>query len=246
METRVVTLAEIAQVLDHSLLRPDLTVSGVREGCALAREYAVISVCVRPSDLPVAGAALAGSQVRLTTTVGFPHGVTTTAAKLAEAREALDQGAVELDMVINVGRLRSGEHRYVEDELRAMAELAHGRGALLKVIFENHYLDDEQKVVACRLSEAAGADFVKTSTGFAKGGATIPDLQLMRRTCSPRVRVKAAGGVSTLDAVLAVMAVGVVRVGTSSTRAIIDEARRRADASGRLPLAAGGALGGGY
>ncbi len=246
MERNTVTLAEIAQVLDHSLLRPELTLDGLREGCALAREYAVVSVCVRPSDLPVAGAALAGSQVRLTTTVGFPHGVTTTAAKVAEARDALDQGAVELDMVMNVGRLRSGELRYVEDEIRALAEAAHARGALLKVIFENHYLDDEQKVAACRLSEAAGADFVKTSTGYAKGGATLADLQLMRRTCSAKVRVKAAGGVSTLDAVLAVMAVGVVRVGTSSTKAILDEARRRADASGRLPLAAGGALGSGY
>ena len=156
MERNTVTLAEIAQVLDHSLLRPELTLDGLREGCALAREYAVVSVCVRPSDLPVAGAALAGSQVRLTTTVGFPHGVTTTAAKVAEARDALDQGAVELDMVMNVGRLRSGELRYVEDEIRALAEAAHARGALLKVIFENHYLDDEQKVAACRLSEAAG------------------------------------------------------------------------------------------
>jgi deoxyribose-phosphate aldolase len=242
----LVTLAEIAQVLDHSLLRPELTLAGLREGCALAREYAVISVCVRPSDLPVAAEALAGGQVRLTTTVGFPHGVTTTAAKLAEARESLDRGAVELDMVLNIGRLCSGEHRYVEDEIRAMAELTHSRGALLKVIFENHYLTDEQKVVACRLSEAAGADFVKTSTGYAKGGATIPDLQLMRRTCSPKVRVKAAGGVSTLDAVLAVMAVGVVRVGTSSTKAIIEEARRRADGAGRVPLVASGALGSGY
>ncbi len=240
MDEKLVSLAEIAQVLDHSLLRPELTVAGLREGCALAREYEVVSVCVRPSDLPVAGEALAGSAVRLTTTVGFPHGVTTSAAKVAEARDALDHGAVELDMVLNIGRLCSGEHRYVEDEIRAVAEVAHGRGALLKVIFENHYLGDEQKVVACRLSESAGADFVKTSTGYAKGGATLHDLELMRSTCSPRVRVKAAGGVSTLDAVLAVMAVGAVRVGTSSTKAIIDEARRRADASGRLPFAAGG------
>jgi len=217
----LVTLAEIAQVLDHSLLRPELTLAGLREGCALAREYAVISVCVRPSDLPVAAEALAGGQVRLTTTVGFPHGVTTTAAKLAEARESLDRGAVELDMVLNIGRLCSGEHRYVEDEIRAMAELTHSRGALLKVIFENHYLTDEQKVVACRLSEAAGADFVKTSTGFAGGGATVEDIELMRETVGPEMGVKASGGVRSREDAVLMVASGADRIGASASVKIV-------------------------
>jgi deoxyribose-phosphate aldolase len=246
MEMKLISVNEIAQVIDHSLLRPELTVTELREGCAIAREYGVISVCVRTSDLPVAIEALAGTKVLVTTMVAFPHGTATTTSKVAEAQDAIARGTVEVDMVLNVGRLRSGEHRYVEDDIRAVVEAAHARSALVKVIFENYYLTDEEKVVACRLSEAAGVDFVKTSTGYAKGGATIADLQLMRRTCSPKVRIKAAGGVSTLDAALAVIATGTVRIGTRSTKAILDEARRRADAGGMLPLDVGGTLGSGY
>jgi deoxyribose-phosphate aldolase len=239
MDRKLISLTEIAQVIDHSLLRPELTVLAVREGCAVAREYAVVSVCVRPSDLPVVVEELSGTKILVTTTVGFPHGVATTETKVAETRDALAKGAVEVDMVLNVGKLRSGDHRLVEDDIRAVVDAAHAGKALVKVIFENCYLTDEEKVTACHLSEKAGADFVKTSTGFAKGGATVADLQLMRRTCGPRTRVKAAGGVSTLDATLAAMAAGAVRVGTSSTRAILDEAKRRADASGFLPFAPG-------
>ncbi len=236
METMLISVPELAKVLDHSLLRPELTDDAVRQGCALARQYGVAAVVGRPTDLPILVEELAGSGVAVATTIGFPHGVNTTAAKVAETRDVLARGAVEVDMILNVGKLRSGEHRFVEDDIRAVAEAAHAQGALLKVIFENCYLTDEEKVTACRLSEAAGADFVKTSTGFAQGGATVEDLRLMRRTCSRKVKVKAAGGVSSLDATLAVVAAGADRVGTSSTRAILDEARRRADAAGKLVL----------
>ncbi|HVO20210.1 MAG TPA: deoxyribose-phosphate aldolase [Anaeromyxobacter sp.] len=234
MQSGVIELTALAKTIDHSLLRPDLAVSAVRQGCALAREYDVVSVCARPTDLPVLVEELAGTGILVTTTVGFPHGVVSTAAKVAETRESVARGAVEVDMVLNVGKLRSGEVRFVEDDLGAVVEAAHAGGALAKVIFENFYLSTEEKLLACRLAEAAGADFVKTSTGFAPGGATVADVELMRRTCSPRVRVKAAGGLSTLDTVLAVIAAGAVRVGTSSTRAILDDARKRVDAVGSL------------
>jgi deoxyribose-phosphate aldolase len=246
MEKKLISVNEIAQVIDHSLLRPELTVAELREGCAIAREYGVISVCVRPSDLPIVVEALKGSKVLVTTVVAFPHGAATTASKVAEAQDAIAQGAVEVDMVLNIGRLRSGEESYVKSDIRAVVEAAHARGAIVKVIFENYYLSDGEKVVACQLSEAAGADFVKTSTGYAKGGATIADLQLMRRTCGPKVRIKAAGGVSTLDAALAVIATGTVRIGTRSTKAILDEAQKRADASGNLPFIPSGTLSSGY
>lgn len=236
METRLISLKELAKVIDHSLLRPDLTVSAVRQGCAVAREYGVVSVCARPTDLPILVEELGGTGILVTTTIGFPHGVATTTAKVAETRDAVAGGAVEVDMVLNVGKLRSGDHRFVEDDIRAVAEAAHAGAALVKVIFENCYLTAEEKAIACRLAEAAGADFVKTSTGFAQDGATVEDIRLMRRLCSRKVRVKAAGGVSTLDATLAVVAAGADRVGTSSTRVIIDEAKKRADASGRLLL----------
>jgi deoxyribose-phosphate aldolase len=246
MERKLISLREIAQVIDHSLLLPELTVGELREGCAIAREYDVISVCVRPSDLPIVVEELAGTAVKVTTVIAFPHGSATTESKVAESLDAIAKGAVEVDMVLNIGRLRSGENDYVESEIRAVVKAAHARSALVKVILENYYLTDAQKVVACRLVEAAGADFVKTSTGYAKGGATIPDLVLMRKTCSSRVQVKAAGGVRDLDATLAVIATGTVRIGTRATKAILDEARKRADANGNLPFTAGKNLGSGY
>ncbi|HET6440075.1 MAG TPA: deoxyribose-phosphate aldolase [Anaeromyxobacter sp.] len=239
MESGFLSLTALAATIEHSLLRPDLPGSAVRQGCALAREYQIVGVCGRPSDLPILVEELKGTGILVVTTVGFPHGVSTTAAKVAEARESVAGGAAEVDMVLNVGMLRSGQHRFVEDDIGAVVEAAHAGGALAKVIFENVYLTTEEKLTACRLCEAAGADFVKTSTGFAPGGATVADIELMRRACSPRVRVKAAGGVSSLDAVLAVIAAGAVRVGTSSTRAILDEARARADSAGNLRLAGG-------
>jgi deoxyribose-phosphate aldolase len=229
----MLSVQDIADMIDHSLLRPELTDAEVREGCRTARENRCISVCARPSDVSLCEGELRGSPVLLTTVVGFPHGSSTTQTKIAEAREMLSAGAVELDMVLNIGKLRSGEHSYVEDEIRALCETAHAANALVKVILENAYLRDEEKVAACRIAERAGADFVKTSTGFAKTGSTIEDLELMRAACSPRVRIKAAGGVRTLDDALAVRAAGASRFGATQTVAILAEAARRA-AEGRL------------
>jgi deoxyribose-phosphate aldolase len=231
------TVQDIADMIDHSLLRPELTDADVRDGCRVARESRCISVCVKPADVQLSTAALKGSGVRVTTVVGFPHGSSATPTKLAEARQALSDGAVELDMVLNIGKLRSGEDAFVEEEIRRVGEMAHGSGALLKVILENYYLTRDEKIRACRLSEAAGADFVKTSTGFAKDGATIEDLKLMRGTCGPSVQVKAAGGVRTLDDALSVRLVGVTRFGATQTLAILADARTRA-AEGRLSLPA--------
>jgi deoxyribose-phosphate aldolase len=229
----MLSVQDIADMIDHSLLRPELTDAEVREGCRIAQEHRCVSVCARPSDVSLCARELRGSRVMLTTVVGFPHGACTTATKLFEAREMLAAGAVELDMVLNIGKLRSGEASYVEDEIHALCDVAHAAGALVKVILENAYLSDEQKTAACRISERAGADFVKTSTGFAKTGSTMEDVRLMRASCSPRVRIKAAGGVRTLDDALAVRAAGASRFGATQTMAILAEAALRA-AEGRL------------
>ena len=217
----------VAQRIDHSLLRPELTPAEVLAGCELADRYRVASVCVRPCDVELAARALRGSSVRVGTVVGFPHGSHATATKVFEARLAMEQGAVELDMVLNIGRLRGGQAEYVLEDIRAVVEAAREGGALVKVILENAYLTDEQKVLGSQLSERAGADFVKTSTGFAPSGATLEDLRLMRQTVSPHVQVKAAGGVRTLDALLDVLRVGVTRVGTTATAAILDDFQAR-------------------
>lgn len=221
-----VTYEQLAATIDHSLLRPELTVEEVLAGCATAAEYRVVSVCVRPADVPRAVAALAGTDVEVGTVIGFPHGANETATKVFEARRALDQGVAELDMVLNIGLLRSGEDGAVEADVRAVVEAADG-AALVKVILENAYLDRDQKVRGCRLVESAGADFVKTSTGFAPSGSTLEDLRLMRDTVSPAVQVKAAGGVRTLDGLLEVMAVGVTRIGATRTAEILDDYRAR-------------------
>jgi deoxyribose-phosphate aldolase len=185
----IATLAyeQIAKTIDHSLLRPELTDSELIAGCDLAREYHVASVCIKPSSVPLAVRILQGSDVLVGTVVGFPHGSSTTRVKTYEARQALDDGAAELDMVINIGWLRSGEDQRVEDDIRAVVNEAKGR-ALVKVILENAYLTDDEKVRGCHVVEAAGADFVKTSTGFAPSGATLDDLRQMRASVSPHVR----------------------------------------------------------
>jgi deoxyribose-phosphate aldolase len=229
----MLSVQDIADMIDHSLLRPELTDADVIEGCRIARDCRCVSVCAKPADVGVCARELAGTPVLVTTVVGFPHGSSTTAAKLFEAREMLGAGAVELDVVLNIGKLRSADYSYVEKEIMSVCELAHGARALVKVILENAYLTDDQKVMACRICEQAGADFVKTSTGFAKTGATIDDLQLMRASCSPRVRIKAAGGVRTLDDALAVRAAGASRFGATRTIEILAEAAERA-AQGRL------------
>lgn len=225
-----VTVAQIARMIDHSLLRPEMTPEAVRAGCELAARLDCASVCVKPCDVVLAAGILAGTGTAVSTVVGFPHGGHTAEVKLLEARDALEQGCVELDMVINIGRLKAGDIPYVEDEVRRICTLAHGCGALVKVILENAYLTDGEKRSACKLCERAGADFVKTSTGYAGGGATIHDLRLMRDACGPEVKIKAAGGVRTLDALLMTRAAGADRVGASATADILAEAQRRADA----------------
>jgi deoxyribose-phosphate aldolase len=215
----------VAKMIDHSLLRPELTTADVVAGCALAARYAVASVCVRPSDVPLAVAELTGTGVLVGTVVGFPHGSTTTAAKVAETDELVAAGADEIDMVLHIGRLRGRETSFVQRDIAAVVAAADGR--TVKVILENAYLDDEEKVIGCRLAEAAGAHFVKTSTGFAGGGATLADIALMRASVSDHVQVKAAGGVRTLDTLRELANAGATRFGATQTAAILDAAARQ-------------------
>ena len=235
---------DVAKVIDHSLLRPELDDAFVTAGCELAAAYDVASVCCRPTDVVRAADILRGTDVKVGTTIGFPHGNHVTDIKVAEARRALADGAVELDMVLLIGALRSDRDAEVRADIAAVVEVAHAAGAIVKVIFENAYLTDDEKVRACRLTEAAGGDFVKTSTGFAPSGATLDDLRLMRANTSPHVQVKAAGGVRTLDALLEVMAVGVTRCGATATAAMLDDFKARK--AGVVPAAAASGLGGGY
>jgi deoxyribose-phosphate aldolase len=222
-----VTERELAKTIDHSLLKPELDDAFIEAGCRLAAEYDVASVCVRPADVKRARAILDGTAVGVGTVIGFPHGSSTTATKVFEARDALTNGATELDMVIQIGALRSGRDQDVRDDIAAVVRVAHEAGAIVKVILENAYLTDDEKERGSRLTEAAGADFVKTSTGYAPSGATHEDLALMRRTVSDRVQVKAAGGVRTLDDLIAVMNLGVTRIGATQTKPILDDFRAR-------------------
>ena len=228
-EISIDTLTErdIAKTIDHSLLKPELDDRFVEEGCRLAAAYDVASVCVPPVHVRRAAALLAGTDVAVGTVVGFPHGYATTETKVAETRQALADGATEIDMVLQIGALKSDRDADVLADIAAVVNVAHAAGALVKVIFENAYLTDDEKIRACHLTEAAGADFVKTSTGFAASGATHDDLRLMRANTSPHIQVKAAGGVRTLDALLEVMALGVTRIGATQTQAMIDDFRAR-------------------
>ena len=218
---------DIAKMLDHSTLQPFLTDEDIRKGCELALRYDTASVCARPCDMPLVASLLRGSDVKVCTVIGFPHGTHRTAIKVAEAKQALADGCTELDMVINIGKLLGGDEDYVRDEIRQIVQVAHEAGALVKVILETCYLTDAQKVTACHPSEEAGADFVKTSTGYGTKGCTIQDLQLMRRSVSERVQVKGSGGIRDLDTVLSARAVGATRCGVSATAAIMAEAEKR-------------------
>lgn len=221
------TYGQVAKAIDHSLLKPELDDAFVEAGCRLAADYDVASVCVRPRDVERASRLLAGTNVAVGTVIGFPHGSSRTETKVFESRLALKNGARELDMVIDIGGLISGDDAMVQEQIAQVVEVAHADGALVKVILENAYLTDEQKVRGCRLVEAAGADFVKTSTGFAPTGATLDDLKLMLRSVSPRVHVKAAHGIRTLDALIEVLELGVTRVGATQTAAMLDEFKAR-------------------
>lgn len=227
LNSRTITYEELAKVIDHSLLKPELTEADVSAGCELARRYYVASACCKPCDVKLASKLLAGSDVAVGTVIGFPHGSSTTAIKVAEARQALADGAVELDMVINIGALRGGRTDYVYDEIRAVVEVAQAANAIVKVIMENAYLTREEKIAGCKLAEEAGADFVKTSTGFAPTGATLEDIRLMRATVSPRVQVKAAHGVRTLQALLDVIDAGATRCGATATATMLDDFKKQ-------------------
>jgi deoxyribose-phosphate aldolase len=219
-----VSVESIAALIDHAILKPELTDRDVAADLDLAARWGIFSVCVRPSDVPVAVARLAGTPVATGTVIGFPHGSTSTAAKTAESRRALDDGAVELDMVLHIGRLRSGDLDAVTDDIAAVVAVAEGR--VVKVILETAFLTDDEVVAGSRAAEAAGAAFVKTSTGFAGGGATPHHLRLMREAVSPAVRIKASGGVRSLDTLLEMRAIGVDRFGTSATDTILRDVQR--------------------
>jgi deoxyribose-phosphate aldolase len=224
-ETRpaLTTYEDVAKMIDHSLLRPELTDEQVVEGCEIARKYNVATVTVRPCDVDTAVRQMEGSSVPVGSVSGFPHGSTTTAAKLYETRDLLRRGAKEIDMVINISKLLSRQFQHVETEVSQMAEACHQQGAILKVIFENAYLTDELKIIACRICDKARADFIKTSTGFAPTGYTLEDLNLMRKYSSPKMRIKAAGGVRSLEKVLEVYEAGCSRFGATATVAILED-----------------------
>ena len=224
------TLVGLAKMFDHSLLQPTLTDADLDRGFDLAREYNVASVCVKPYAVPRAASALRGSGVAVGTVIGFPHGGHSSRIKVAEAEAAMADGAVELDMVVNIGKVLSGDCGYVRDDIAGVVETAHRRGTKVKVIFENCYLQDAHKIRLCEICGEVRADWVKTSTGYGDTGATDHDLSLMRKHSPAHVQVKAAGGVRTYDRVLAVRALGVTRIGATATKAILDECRQRASA----------------
>ena len=221
------TCEDIAKMIDHSLLRPELTDEDIVNGFETAKKYNAATVCCGPSSVPLAKKHLEGTNVKVTTVVGFPNGYSKTETKVFEAEQAIRDGAVELDMVINIGKLLSRDFDYVKSDIKAVADVAHRENVLLKVILENHYLTDELIEIGCRLAEEAGADFVKTSTGFAASGATIEDLELMRRSVSEKVQIKAAGGVRDLDMALKVREIGCTRFGATRTETIMQECYKR-------------------
>jgi len=221
------TYSDIAKTIDHSLLNPTLSRDDLEAGCSVALAYDAASVCTMPFYLKRCAELLRGSTVRASTTIGFPHGVNTTAIKTAEARQAIADGGEELDMVVNISKVLSGDWEYVIDDVKAVIDVAHTAGAKVKVIFENCYLQDAHKIRLCEICGELNADWVKTSTGYGSGGATHADLILMRQHSPAQVQVKAAGGVRDLDALLAVRALGVSRCGATRTAGMLDEARRR-------------------
>lgn len=231
-------IREIAKMIDHSLLHPTMTDAELRDGCEIAKKYDVASVCIKPYAVPMAVELLAGTDVLVGTVIGFPAGNSTTAIKVAETIQACRDGAVEIDMVINIGKALGQDWEYVKAEIAAIHEACKAHGAILKVIFENDYMPDNSYIVKlCQICTEVGAEFVKTSTGygFVKGsdgkysyeGATIPQLQVMIDSVGPNIQVKAAGGVRTLDGLLKVKEMGVTRLGASATAVIMEDAYRR-------------------
>ncbi len=218
--------SDMARMIDHTLLKPNGTEEQIRQLCAEAREFSFATVCVNPAWVPLCAELLRGSPVKVCTVIGFPLGATLPEVKAFEAQRCANLGATELDMVINVGALKSRLYDLVEDDIAAVVGAAHGLGASVKVIIEAAYLTDEEKVEACVLSKAAGADYVKTSTGFAATGATVEDVALMRRVVGPEMGVKAAGGVKTAEDAKAMIAAGATRIGASASVKILSELKK--------------------
>lgn len=231
-------VAELAKMIDHSILHPTFTDQDLEEGCALAKEYNVASVCVKPYAVSKATELLKGSDVIVGCVIGFPHGNSATRVKVFETEQAIADGAIEIDMVVNNGKVLQNDWEYVENELKAVTDACHKNGAILKVIFENDFLtNDSYKIKLCEICTKVGADYVKTSSGFGfvkqpsgdynYTGATIDDLNLMKKHSGPNVQVKAAGGVRNLDQLLEVQATGAKRCGATATKAMLDEAKKR-------------------
>ena len=233
METGSLTTRKIASMIDHSLLRPDLTVEELKQGVQLAIEFNAANVTVKPCDVKIARDLLAGSGVPLCTVIGFPHGTTTTETKVFETIEAIEHSVTEIDVVQNIGRFKSADYDFVQHDIERVVEASHARDAIVKVILENHYLTEEDIRAACRLFDAVSVDFVKTSTGYAGSGAKISDCKIMRASVSDETQVKAAGGIRTLDQLLEYLDVGVTRIATRSTAEILKEAQAR-ESSGEL------------
>ncbi len=237
------TYSDVAKMIDHSLLNPTMTAADLDAGIRLALAYDVASVCIMPYALKRCADMLRGSAVKASTTIGFPHGGHTTALKQAEAQRAIADGCEELDMVVNISQVLSGQWDYVRSDIKAVIDVAHAAGQKVKVIFENCYLNDEQKIELCRICSDLNADWVKTSTGYGTGGATPADLKLMRQYAAPHVQVKAAGGVRDLATLLVVREIGVTRCGASRTKEMLDEARSQLGLPA-INIAATGAVGG--
>lgn len=231
------SLHELAKMIDHSLLHPTMTDEDIARGCALAVKYNVATACIKPYAIPMVKALLAGSDVAVCPVIAFPHGNSDTSIKVAEAEAAALAGGTEIDMVVNIGKVLGGDWAYVSDEIDAINQTVVANGAILKVIFENDYLQDEQIIRLCKICSELHVAFVKTSSGYgfvkqsngmySYRGATDHHLALMRRHSAPEVQIKAAGGVRTLDDLLRVRDLGVTRVGATATEAILEEAMRR-------------------
>ena len=231
------TLRDLAKMIDHSLLHPTMTDDEIRKGCELSRKYDVATACVKPYAVPLAKEILAGSNVGVCPVIGFPHGNSATAIKMREADAAARAGGSEIDMVVNIGKVLGGDWPYVSAEIKGVNDAVVAAGAILKVIFENDYLQDQHIIKLCEICASIGVAFVKTSSGYgfvkqdngmySYNGATVPHLKLMRQHCPPSVQIKAAGGVRTLDDLLMVRSLGVTRVGATATQAILEEAKKR-------------------
>jgi deoxyribose-phosphate aldolase len=219
--------SDYSKMIDHSLLPPMLTEAELEAGCQLAVAYDVASVCILPYFMKRCTELLSGSTVKPSTTIGFPHGAIYTAFKVAESERAIADGCEELDMVVNISQVKTGNWRYVSDDIKAVVDVAHAAGQKVKVIFENCYLTDDEKIQLCRICTDVEADWVKTSTGFGTGGATMEDLKLMVDNTPDHVQVKAAGGVRDFEKLKLVRDLGVTRCGASATKVILDECRRQ-------------------